>query len=440
MSNNLDLSQVAAAQNQKEVTINDQAGELDAALTEFITEDVTSGNVTVTDPNYRAAIRIFVTGATVGGRTVTLPAIKRLVLVSSDGTNTQTFDLVVGSTTLTVMVGERRLVYTDGTANGLEAAGTSAAAETFLDHGDTPGSYSGQTDRAVKVNSTPDALEFVEWKSLLVPTEETGTTYTLALTDSGGIVRVSNASANTVTVPPNSSVAFAVGAIVRVTQTGAGLTTIAEGAGVTINSMESVLDTRFQYGTANLIKVATDVWVLYGVSEIGEETLYFHAEEMHLRSTANATLAPLRDTATNSTPVTGLLFDASTIENAYYVIPIMPKRWDGASMVRVRFFWTNSSVAGTGDVIWAIRPFKVRDGDQISTAGGVFSVTDTFQATDDLHVTDEVTATVGGTFAPENSLWMRVVRDASNGSDTYTQDAQLLGISIKFDTNKHKDN
>jgi hypothetical protein len=34
MSNNLALSQVAAAQNQKEVTINDQAGQLDAALTE----------------------------------------------------------------------------------------------------------------------------------------------------------------------------------------------------------------------------------------------------------------------------------------------------------------------------------------------------------------------------------------------------------------------
>ena len=36
MSNNLELSQVAAAQNQKEVTINDQAGELDAGLTDKV--------------------------------------------------------------------------------------------------------------------------------------------------------------------------------------------------------------------------------------------------------------------------------------------------------------------------------------------------------------------------------------------------------------------
>ena len=45
MSNNLELAQVAAAQNQKEVTINDQAGQLDAALTEQFVADVSAGNV-----------------------------------------------------------------------------------------------------------------------------------------------------------------------------------------------------------------------------------------------------------------------------------------------------------------------------------------------------------------------------------------------------------
>jgi hypothetical protein len=36
VSNNLNLSQVAAAQNNKEVTINDQAGQLDAGLTDKV--------------------------------------------------------------------------------------------------------------------------------------------------------------------------------------------------------------------------------------------------------------------------------------------------------------------------------------------------------------------------------------------------------------------
>ena len=36
MSNNLELSQVAPSQNDKEVTINDQAGQLDAGLTDKV--------------------------------------------------------------------------------------------------------------------------------------------------------------------------------------------------------------------------------------------------------------------------------------------------------------------------------------------------------------------------------------------------------------------
>ena len=36
MSNNLELAQVAAAQNSKETTINDQAGQLDAGLTDKV--------------------------------------------------------------------------------------------------------------------------------------------------------------------------------------------------------------------------------------------------------------------------------------------------------------------------------------------------------------------------------------------------------------------
>jgi hypothetical protein len=44
MSNNLALSQVAASQNQKEVTINDQAGELDAAITAKLALTIDSTN------------------------------------------------------------------------------------------------------------------------------------------------------------------------------------------------------------------------------------------------------------------------------------------------------------------------------------------------------------------------------------------------------------
>jgi hypothetical protein len=54
LSNNLNLSQIAAAQNQKEVTINDQAGQLDAALTARLALAIDSTNArTLTDTELR---------------------------------------------------------------------------------------------------------------------------------------------------------------------------------------------------------------------------------------------------------------------------------------------------------------------------------------------------------------------------------------------------
>jgi hypothetical protein len=91
---------------------------------------------------------------------------------------------------------------------------------------------------------------------------QTGTTYTLVLGDVSQIVEMSNVSANTLTVPPNSSVAFPIGAVVSVMQTNTGTTTIAAGAGVTINSDVSLILSRWSMVT--LIKRATDSWSVQG--------------------------------------------------------------------------------------------------------------------------------------------------------------------------------
>jgi hypothetical protein len=126
VSNNLALLQVAAAQNQKEVTINDQAGQLDAALTEQLVADVAAGNVALTSEAYRRAVHIKATGAATAGRTVTLQAIKELTIISNFST-TDSVDFVLGSATVTLDPAEdaanptMALVYTDGTADGLYA-------------------------------------------------------------------------------------------------------------------------------------------------------------------------------------------------------------------------------------------------------------------------------------------------------------------------------
>ncbi len=93
---------------------------------------------------------------------------------------------------------------------------------------------------------------------------QTGTTYTLVLADSGKMITSSNGSAQTITVPANSSVAFPVGTQVLITAIGSGVVSIAAAGGVTIRSADSALKLRTQYSTASLIKVATDEWYLAG--------------------------------------------------------------------------------------------------------------------------------------------------------------------------------
>lgn len=91
---------------------------------------------------------------------------------------------------------------------------------------------------------------------------QTGTTYTLVLTDAHKLVTLSNASAITLTVPTNSSVAFDIGDQVNLLQLGAGQVTVSSSA--TIRSEGSKTKLKGQYATATLVKIATDEWVLLG--------------------------------------------------------------------------------------------------------------------------------------------------------------------------------
>lgn len=93
---------------------------------------------------------------------------------------------------------------------------------------------------------------------------QTGTTYTPVLGDAGKVVEMNNASSNTLTVPPNSSVAFSIGTTLVVRQMGTGQTTIAEGSGVTIRNPHGTLNISAQYGWITLHKRDTDEWCIEG--------------------------------------------------------------------------------------------------------------------------------------------------------------------------------
>lgn len=92
---------------------------------------------------------------------------------------------------------------------------------------------------------------------------QTGTSYTLVSGDTLTWITMSNASASTLTVPPNSSVAFPIGTQIEGSQQGVGQVTIVAGAGVTIDT-PSGLKVGARYGVFGLKKIATNEWVAYG--------------------------------------------------------------------------------------------------------------------------------------------------------------------------------
>lgn len=98
---------------------------------------------------------------------------------------------------------------------------------------------------------------------------QTGTTYTLVIGDQSNEVRMSNAAANNLTVPPNSSVAFPIGSQIVVHQGSTGRTKLVPGSGVTFVYPANALYSTglFLAGQGNkifLFKTATDTWEVYG--------------------------------------------------------------------------------------------------------------------------------------------------------------------------------
>lgn len=92
----------------------------------------------------------------------------------------------------------------------------------------------------------------------------TASSTTALLTDDGKLITMSNASANTFTVPPNSSVAFGIGTQLNIAQLGAGQTSIVAGAGVTLNSAGGKLKLDAQYALATCVKTDTNEWFVVG--------------------------------------------------------------------------------------------------------------------------------------------------------------------------------
>ena len=184
-------------------------------------------------------------------------------------------DVVAGA--LSITSGDITDLRTLVTTNIPESGDISAVvAGTGLSGGGTSGSVTLAINTAVTADLT--TAQTLTNKTLTTPTltsplinlgvnAQTGTTYTTVLADNGKLVTQTNSSPITTTIPPNSSVAYPIGAQISVVQLGTGVVTFAQGAGVTIVSTGATASApalRARYSTATAIQTATDTWLVTG--------------------------------------------------------------------------------------------------------------------------------------------------------------------------------
>jgi hypothetical protein len=121
--------------------------------------------------------------------------------------------------------------------------------------GTITGTLSDQTDLQTALDTKTTKL---------ITTNRQTASYTLVLSDADKLVEMNVGSANNLTIPLNSSVAFPTGTQILLAQYGAGQTTVVATSGVTVRSNGGKLKLNVQYSGATLIKIGTDEWYLFG--------------------------------------------------------------------------------------------------------------------------------------------------------------------------------
>jgi len=125
------------------------------------------------------------------------------------------------------------------------------------------GNVDNTSDANKPVSTAQQTALDLKTNKLIVANRQTAS-YTLVLSDADKLVEMNVATANNLTIPLNSTVAFGIGTQILLAQYGAGQTTLVATSGVTIRSNGAKLKLNVQYSGATLIKIATDEWYLFG--------------------------------------------------------------------------------------------------------------------------------------------------------------------------------
>lgn len=130
-----------------------------------------------------------------------------------------------------------------------------------------------------------------------------------------------------------------------------------------------------------------------------------------------------------------LSYDSGTAEYASWSW-IMPDSYDGGN-INISLFWYASPT--TGDVVWSAQTVGIADTESVdSPLGPAQTVTDSADGTTLGLVVSSITAYDPGWDGGDVVLF-RMGRDATNGSDTLSDDAHLLRVKIEYSVSTESD-
>lgn len=172
--------------------------------------------------------------------------------------------------------------------------------------------------------------------------------------------------------------------------------------------------------------------------DLGKQTIWIPAGAMTTATTSGAAPGQVEET-TNKHNYKTLDFDASADEYACFEIP-MPKSWDEGT---ITFYVVWSTTASDTDgIAFALQGVAVPDGDDSDVAyGTAVVVTDNAQsnAGDVLISAVSGAVTIAGSPAAGELCQFRCYRDVSDANDDMTEDMQLRGLKILYNTDALKD-
>ena len=172
---------------------------------------------------------------------------------------------------------------------------------------------------------------------------------------------------------------------------------------------------------------------LYG----GKESIYVPAAAMQPTNTSGCSPLAALETTAGRPDLQYLAFDASADEYAQFALN-MPNKWN-LSTLSFQVSWSTPAT-DTDGVAWALQAVAVSDGDSIDVAYGTAVVVsdDAQSAANDHLITSESSAlTIAGTPADDDLIYFQIFRDVSDGNDTMSEDAYLLGLKLYYTSDQH---